>query len=309
MNETPPIPTPTSEPSPSPAPEPTTAVLLLRFARYVLRRIGEDRCLQAAGALTYTTLLALVPLAAVGLAIFSAFPRFRSMRETVESFVFENFAPHAGDAIREYLSTFLVNTEGLTTLGVVFLLLSAVMLLSTIEGTFNGIWRAKGRRSMTVRLLAYWAVLTLGPLLFGASLSVSSYMWGQMVAAGGEAVRGQAPLVGRLVPFLTELGGFAVMYMVLPHATVRWRHAVVGAVIAAVLFEVLKKVFGIYVQMFAGYQTIYGAMATVPLFLIWIHLSWTIALLGGIVTSSLPDWNDPDAEWRHPPKKKGDARP
>lgn len=270
------------------------SVLIWRFIRYVFRRIGEDRCLQAAAALTYTTLLALVPLAAVSLAIFSAFPRFASMRDQVQNFVFENFAPHAGDAIRDYLDTFLVNTQGLTTLGVVFLLLSAVMLLSTIETTFNGIWRSKGRRSLTVRLLAYWAILTLGPLLFGASLSISSYMWGQMIAAGGEAMAGSAPLMGRLISFVMEIAGFTVLYVVLPHTTVRWRHALVGALVAAILFELLKKVFGVYVQVFAGYQTIYGAMATVPLFLIWMHLSWTVALLGGIVASSMPAWRTPE---------------
>lgn len=277
-----------------------TLTAMWMFARYVVRRIGEDRCLQAAAALTYTTLLALVPLAAVGFAIFSAFPRFASMRGQVEDFVFENFAPHAGDTIRTYLTTFLGNTQGLTSLGVVFLLISAVLLLSTIENTFNGIWRATARRPLTTRLLAYWAVLTLGPLLFGASLSVSSYMWGQMIAAGGEAARGPAAIAGRLFPFVMEIFGFAVMYMVLPHATVRLRNALAGAAVAAVLFEALKKVFGIYVQMFAGYQTIYGALATVPLFLIWIHLSWTVALLGGIVAASIPEWrrHGDDAEPR-----------
>lgn len=269
---------------------------VLQFARYVLRRIGEDRCMQAAAALTYTTLLALVPLAAVGFAIFSAFPRFSAMRSQVEDFVFENFAPHAGESIRTYLTTFLGNTQGLTVLGVIFLLASAVLLLSTIENTFNGIWRAKARRPLTIRLLAYWAILTLGPLLFGASLSISSYMWGQMIAAGGEVARGPAAVAGRIFPFLMEICGFAVMYMVLPHATVRARNAFVGAVVAAVLFEALKKAFGIYVQMFAGYQTIYGAMATVPLFLLWIQLSWTVALLGGIVTASLPVWRNPDGQ-------------
>lgn len=266
------------------------------FTRYVLRRVGEDRCLQAAGALTYTTLLALVPLAAVGFAIFSAFPGFEDMRGQVENFVFENFAPHTGDAVRAYLSKFLVNTEGLTTVGVLFLILSAVLLLSTIETTFNNIWRSPVRRSWTVRLLAYWAILTLGPLLFGASLSVSSYMWGQMIAAGGEHLHGPAANLGRLFIFIAEIAGFSVLYMVLPHATVRWGHALIGAVTAAILFEVLKKVFGVYVQMFAGYQTIYGAMATVPLFLIWIHLSWTVALMGGIVASALPAWRAEDTK-------------
>jgi membrane protein len=261
------------------------------FVRYVVQRLGEDKVVQAAAALTYTTLLALVPLAAVGFAIFSAFPRFESLRGRVEDFIFENFAPHAGDTIREYLTTFLQNTEGLTTVGVVFLVVSAILLLSTIESTFNGIWRTKGRRSMTVRLLAYWAVLTLGPLLFGASLSVSSYMWGQMIAAGGETVRGPAGFfASQLFPFFMEVTGFTVMYMVLPHASVRLVNALVGAVVAAVLFEVLKKLFGIYVGLFAGYKTIYGAMATVPLFLIWMHLSWIVALVGGIITSALPEW-------------------
>lgn len=278
--------------------EPRTARLVWQFTRYVLRRVGEDKCLQAAGALTYTTLLALVPIAAVGFAIFSAFPRFATMRGQVEAFVFDNFAPHAGDSIREYLDTFLVNTQGLTTAGAIFLLLSAALLLSTIENTFNQIWRTKSRRTLTLRLLAYWAILTLGPLLFGVSLSVSSYMWSQMVAAGGESIQGSGPWIARLISFSMELCGFAFMYMVLPHATVRWRHAVVGAATAAVLFEILKKVFGIYVQMFAGYQTIYGAMATVPLFLIWIHLSWTVALLGGIVTSALPEWRKPNDNGR-----------
>ena len=265
------------------------------YLRHVLRRVGEDRCLQAAGALTYTTLLAMVPVMAVGFAIFSAFPKFAAIKAQAQDFIFENFAPHAGESVRVYLDKFLANAGDMTTVGVLFLVLSAVLLLSTIEQTFNVIWRAKGKRPLTVRLLAYWAILTLGPLLFGASLSVSSYMWSQVVAAGtdalgSEAVAASSLVLARLITFAMEIAGFSVMYLVLPHATVPIRHALIGATTAAVLFEVLKTVFGIYVQVFAGYQTIYGAMATVPLFLLWLHLSWTVALLGGIVTSSLGTW-------------------
>lgn len=243
--------------------------------------------MESAAALSYTSLLALVPLCAIGFAIFAAFPAFDNMQQLVMRFVFSNFAPHASDTVGQYLETFLSNVGKLTGAGTVFLIVTAIMLLSVIEGTFNQIWRVRRPRPLIIRLMAFWTVLTLGPVLLGLSLSVSSFILAQTLTNGGESGIGA---LTRFIPLLLQSIGFTLLYLILPNTRVRWTHALSGGVVAAALFECLKLGFGIYIANFGAYQTIYGALSTLPVFLIWMYLSWAVILSGAIIAAAIPGW-------------------
>lgn len=260
------------------------------LALHASRRFRGDRCLAVAASLSYTTLLAIVPLAAVGLATFSAFPVFEGVQETLQKFLFSNFVPAAGEIVRENLTKFVANTGQLTAIGIVILTVTALMLLSTIEESFNVIWRQSVPRRLTIRLMTYWAILTLTPLLIGGSLALSSYIFTITQVLRIEAFEGPIGALVRILPFVLSVVGFAFLYVVMPNRQVRWRHALAGGVTAAVLFQVLKFLFVLYVTNFPSFETIYGAVSAIPLFLIWMYVTWCTVLVGAELCASIPEW-------------------
>lgn len=271
---------------------------LRAFGAHLWRHFREDRSLEAAAALSYTSLLALVPLMAVMLGVISAFPVFDQWANELESYIFSNFVPAAGDAVQEHLNQFVERTAGLTSAGTIFLILTALLLMSTIERSFNRIWRVAKPRGVAGRLLTYWSVLTLGPLLMGASLALTSYLAALPLLAP-EAMRGvlQAFFLG-LTPFFVALIGFALVFLVVPNRRVRLRHALFGALVSAVLFELAKRGFVLYVTHFPTYERLYGALAAVPIFLVWIYVSWVVVLLGASVAAALTTFNYRKSSWR-----------
>lgn len=260
------------------------------FAVYVGERFLRDECQTRAAALTFTALLAVVPLIAISFAIFAAFPAFARLQEDVQAFVFQNFVPEIGSVVLDYVQGFAAKTGQLTVVGVLFLIVTSVMLLGTISRAFNAVWGVRPRRSLVARLLVFWAVLTLAPLFFGASLTLSSYLFAIARATGVDTLAGPVGGVAGLAPLLLQVAGFTLLYLVMPEYPVRRRDAAIGGLLAGVLFEVLKKGFAWYVATFPTYQTIYGALAVFPIFLIWVYLSWLVVMLGAVVTASLPDW-------------------
>lgn len=274
------------------------------FASHLWRHFREDRCFEAAGALSYTSLLALVPLMAVTLGVISAFPVFDQWADALQDFIFENFVPAAGDMVQGYLQEFVSNTAGLTGAGTLFLIVTALLLMSTIEKSFNRIWRVQTPRALTSRLIMYWAVLTLGPLLMGASLALTSYLatlpvftvtWVPGVSQG---------MLLTVAPFLVSLAAFTLVFVIVPNRRVAWRHALVGALVSALLFEVSKRGFVWYVTGFPTYERLYGTLATVPLFLVWIYVSWVVILLGGSVAAALTTFSFRRADWRWSPRQE-----
>jgi len=261
------------------------------FARYALARFSRDRCLGTAASLSYTSLLAIVPLAAIGLAIMAAFPGFDAARQKLLSLALTYVAPHAGTVVESYLQTFVSNTGGLTAIGVVGLAVTAIMLLATVESAFNAIWRVQEARPLVTRLIAYWTVLTLGPMLLGAGLSLNTYfsLLARLAAESVDigALRG---LFFTLIPIFFAAAGFTVMYVALPHRKVDWRHALAGGLVAAVLFEVLKTVFSLYVGRIITFQAVYGTLSALPLFLIWMYLTWSVVLFGAVIAAAWPEW-------------------
>jgi len=263
---------------------------LKRLAQFAAQRIGEDRIPQVAGSLTFTTMLSLVPLATVAFALFTAFPIFSSFQASLQFFLADHLMPaQLNDQIFKYLNQFASKAKGLTTIGMIVLFVTAVMTMMTVESAFNVIWRVRKARPVAQRILVYWAIITLGPILIGVSLSISSYLFTQSMTFS--AAQRITPLIewalaGATLP-LTALA-FTILYVYLPNCRVEWRDAVVGGVIAAVAFELAKRGFGYYVRRIPTYTAVYGAFAAVPLFLLWMYLCWFITLTGAMIASALP---------------------
>ena len=268
---------------------------LRAFLHFLWQRFLEDRCLQSAGALAYTSLFALVPLFATLLAILTAFPVYSEWSQSVTEFVFRNFVPAAGDVVQKYFTGFAENASKATAIGVLVLLFSSVSLLLSIEDTFNRIWRVTTTRPTLQRFILYWTVLTVGPLLVVALLAVSSYVLALPAIGASAAESLKAYLLGA-APFLIQLTLLVVGYVLIPHRRVYVRHALAGALLATILLEFAKRGFGTYIA-HSSYEQVYGAIAIVPIFIFWIYLSWMLVLLGASITSSLAafDYRPPDA--------------
>lgn len=262
----------------------------LSFLGYVFQRFMRDNCKERAASLTFTALLALVPLVAISFAIFAAFPAFQNMKGDLQSFVFQNFVPEIGSVVYEQIEDFTKKTGELTAIGVVFLAVTSVMLLSSINGTFNAIWQVRETRPLVARLLVYWAVLTLSPILFGASLSLSSYLFAVAQATGVETYTGPLSRLAYFLPLALQIIGFSILFLVMPNYPVRRLDALAGGVTAGLLFELLKKAFGYYIKSFPTYETVYGALAAIPILLIWMYLAWILVLLGAEMTAAMPEW-------------------
>ena len=247
------------------------------LARYVARRFQRDGASRMAASLSYTSLLSLVPLMAIALAMLAAFPVFDDIRAQIQGWVFQNFVPAVGEVVQKQVTRFIANAGKLTAAGVVGLALTAIMLLVTIEGAMNAVFRVARDRSPLSRLLVYWTVVTLGPLLIGLSLSLQGYLTAASRWAVGKA---NVPLATMPVPTLLSIVAFTVLYMAVPNRRVRAMDALIGGVAAGLLFAALRWGFGLYVTSSGAYTNVYGAVAAVPIFLFWMFLSWTAVQIG-----------------------------
>ena len=255
---------------------------LVLVAQRFLRHEGP----QNAAALTYTTLLSLVPLMTVTLAVFSAFPVADRVYEVVQDFVFKNFVPASSEVLQEYLAEFSAKASRLTGVGAIFLLVVALLMMANIDRALNAIWEVRSQRRFATKFLIYWAVLSLGPILIGASMLVTSYLVSLPILTEAASSGVGRRLLG-LTPVAASALAFTMMYLVVPNRRVRLGHALIGGVFAAILFELAKHGFGLYITQFPTYQAIYGALATIPIFLVWLYLSWIMVLLGAEVTQCL----------------------
>ena len=268
--------------------------------RFLVQRLRQDHCTDAAASLTFTTLLSLVPMIAIALTMFSAFPVFEAFGAHIKSYLLDNMMPDkAGSIISRYMTQFAESASQLTTVGVAFLAVTAMSMMLTIDQTFNVIWRVRRRRPLIKRLVVYWAVLTLAPLLIGASLSLTSWLVGlSMGYAKHMPILGVGSL--KILPTLFTTLAFTLLFRLVPNRYVPLMHAFIGAVVAAILFEAMNRSFGYYVLHFPSYKMIYGAFASVPIFLMWIYLSWLIILFGAEIAASLSHWRMPDTHQQPP---------
>jgi membrane protein len=260
---------------------------------FIAVRFSRDQCTETAASLTFTTLLSLVPLMTIALTMFSAFPVFEDFSIHIKNYLLENLMPEtAGVVITRYMGQFTESAARLTTVGIAFLGLTAMMMMLTIDRTFNVIWKVRRQRPLVNRLVIYWAVLTLAPLLVGASLSLTSWLVGLSMGYAKHI-----PLFGietlKILPVLLTMLAFTLMFRLIPNRYVPRRHALIGAFVAAMLFVTMNRIFGYYISHFPTYKLVYGAFASVPIFLMWIYLSWLTILLGAEITASLSHWRTP----------------
>jgi membrane protein len=269
------------------------------FFRFLGMRFLDDRLFQAAGALSYTTVFALVPLSIVVFGVLSAFPVFSVWSDQLSDYVFANFVPSAARSVEGYLTKFRLNAGQLTTAGVIALVVSLLITLNGIETAFNRIWRVKAPRPRFGRFLVYWTVFTLGALMAAASLAISARFFAMSVFQTSAGTMLQTGLL-RLAPMAIEFVTIATIYKVVPHRTIQWRHAIAGALLATAAFEVVKWGLGLYLASFGSYSKIYGTLAAVPIFLLWIYLSWVSVLLGASLASSISAFRYQPASMRLP---------
>jgi len=268
----------------------------LGFLAFVFRRWSEDRCAQVAGSLTYTTLLSLVPLFTIVVALLSSLPFFEDVMVQIKIFLLLNLVPEiAGKIITVYMQQFTGNAGRLGTIALLGLFVMALALLFTIDRALNAIWRVRTHRAFWRSALGYSALLAAGPVLMGASLWATSWL----VAISLDQVnasRSVEQAVLRVVPVVVSATAFFLIYRFFPNRAVPWRHAALGGVIAAVAFEVMKSLFAEYLRLVPTYSLVYGAFAAIPIFLLWVYLSWLVVLFGAEFTASLAYWSG--GSWR-----------
>ncbi len=272
-----------------------TAGTFADFVRLLARQFNEDGCRESAAALTYTTLFAIVPVMTVTYAILAAMPALQTVGEEIQAWMLNYFVPDAGMEVQQYLTEFSRQATNLTLVGVVFLLVTAIIMLRTIENTMNRIWKISRPRGGVTALLMYWAVLSLGPVLLGAGLGISSYLASVAVVADTVEMLGGMRFWLAILPVFFTTVLLTLLYVVVPNCHVPLRQGLVGGFVAALLFEAAKGGFTLFVANAPTYDVVYGAFAAVPLFLLWIFLSWVIVLAGAELVRALVVFG----EYRH----------
>lgn len=264
---------------------------LVDFLLLLWRRFDDDRCMQTASSLTFTTLLALVPIITVALTLISAFPVFGEMMGHLEQFLVENVLPESARTVVSYTQQFTENAAKLTAVGLFFLFVTSMIVLMTIDSAFNEIWRVPRPRNVFQRFFIYLTLLMVGPVLIGASLSLTSWVVSQSLGLVQDVPYAGKVLL-RVVPMLLTGFAFALLYIMLPNRRVLVRDAMIGGFLAAVVFEGMKLGFAVYITQFPTYTLVYGAFAAVPIFLLWIYLSWLVVLMGAAAAAVLPEWRE-----------------
>ena len=253
----------------------------------VVRRFKSDRVTRHAAALSFSSMLALAPMVAIAFSMLSLFSGFEELGSSFESFLYQFLLPSTGDDLSQYIQQFADQAGKLTVFGLAAFLVTALLLLVNIEQSFNDIWGVTEGRSLGSKLTVYWSLVSLGPLLMGASLTISTYVLSMSVLSG-DGIGGHVQSIGSFfLPLVLETLAFLLLYLVMPAVRVSFVHALVGAFVASILFECTKRAFALYILNFSNYEVVYGALSTLPIFLIWIYLSWVVALIGAEVVAVL----------------------
>jgi len=260
------------------------------FLAFVFRRWSEDRCPQVAGSLTFTTLLAIVPLFTIVVTMLSAAPFFAAVMVQIKVFLLLNLVPEiAGRIITVYMTQFAASAANLTAVSLAALFAMALATLFTFDHGLNAIWRVHRRRPFWRSVAGYSALLVLGPTLMGLSLSITTWLVTFSLDQVDLSTRAQAFLL-RIVPVSVSAMAFFLIYRFFPNRPVPARHALAGGVLAAIVFEVMKSLFAIWVQLVPTFRLVYGAFASIPVFLLWLYLAWLVVLFGAEFTAALGRW-------------------
>ena len=256
--------------------------------RTLRMRFREDRLGLSAGSLTFTTLIALVPLLTVMLAVFTAFPMFSNFQGALEKYFLQALVPDSiARPVLRSLTQFASKASRVGSVGLLLLVATALSMVLTIDRTLNGIWRVRRPRPNAQRILVYWAALTLGPLAIGVSLSATSYALSASRGLVG-ALPGGLNFIVDVLQFGLLASAMAGLFHYVPNTFVRWAHAWSGGVFVALGFEVAKAALAWYVESMGTFSAVYGAFATAPILLLWIYLGWVIVLLGAVIAAYAP---------------------
>ena len=272
-----------------------------QFIVFVLRRFEADRCREQAAGLTYTTLFAVVPMLTVFLVIISSIKALEPARQQLQQLIYSNFLPKSTIAFDKALNAFTDKSSNLTIIGVLFLFVTTVLMLSAIETAFNRIWRVKETRSGIIGFTRYWTIISLGPILLGSAFVISSTVASMNILSDNFAgYQLDGAFILWLISFLLTIVGFFILYWTIPNRSVPILSALIAACFSASVFEILKHLFSQVMSNFTSYEIIYGAFAAVPIFLLWVYLSWMIILLGVEISFGLTAFHADNAQKRHP---------
>lgn len=263
------------------------------FLFFLSRRAQNDTIFRVSASLSYTSLIAIVPLFAIGLSIFSAFPVFEGVKEQVQEFLLKNFVPTIEQEVSQYIAEFISATTQLTTIGVVAIAITSILMLSTIENSLNFIFKVNRPRRLTTKITLYWTVITLGPLLLGTAFSLRGYLY-TLQKMMPEDFAGTQAFISGLLPSLITMITLVLVYVLVPNKKIKITNALIGALVAVILFYILRQGFGWFMLKTTTYKTLYGALATIPIFLIWMYLAWAVVIFGAVVTAALEEYQQLD---------------
>lgn len=253
------------------------------FIKRVIYQFIKDNCALRAGSLAYTSLLSIVPLMTVSFTVMTAFPLFKQLGAQIQNFIFKNFVATSAEIIQANLQKFASQAMNLSATGTAFLVITAVLMVYNMEQAFNAIWHARRSRRGIPAFMMYWGLITFLPILIGIGFAITSYVFSLPMIEGTTEVLGIRKPILTYFPYLLTFTAFTVLYITLPNCKVYVRHAAIGGLIATLLFELAKYGFGLYVLNFPTYEFLYGTLAAIPIFLVWIYLSWLIILFGAVV--------------------------
>lgn len=268
--------------------------ILIDFSVFLSKRVKSDALTRVAASLSYTSLLAIVPLFAIGLAIFAAFPMFAESKVQLQEYIIHNFLPEMGDEVIKYFNDFINASAKLTTIGVAGIAVTAILLLSTIEGTFNFLFKVTKPRRLTTKLTLYWTIITLGPLLMGTAFSLRGYM--TLNKFMPDALGDTQLFFSAMIPSLLNIILLVAIFMLVPNKKVNITNAIVGAIVTVLLFAIIRSGFASVLFRGTTYKTLYGALATVPILLVWLYTSWAVVLFGAAVTAALEEYRNKEKQ-------------
>ena len=273
----------------------------IQFIRFVLYRFEADRCRESAGSLTYTTLFAIVPMLTVFLVIVSSIKALEPARQQMQTWIYSNFLPKTSIAFDKALNAFTENSSNLTIIGILFLFVTTVLMLSSIELAFNRIWRVRQARGGIVGFMRYWTIISLGPIILGTAFVLSSTVTSMNILSNSVAgYQFDFAYVLLFISFTLTCLGFSLLYWTIPNRSVPIKSAVIAGIFSGVVFELLKNLFGFIMSNFTSYQLVYGAFAALPIFLLWIYTSWIVVLLGVQISYAITAFHSDKTTKRHP---------
>jgi membrane protein len=281
----------------------TPYAIVANFVRQIFTQFSQDQCAIRAAALAFTSLLSLVPLMTVSITVLAAFPIFKQLSGQIQTFIFENFVATSAQVIQQQVLQFASHAMNLSASGVFFLVVSSILMIFNMEQAFNVIWRVRRSRKGLPALMMYWGLMTLLPISIGVVFAIGSYLISMPFIEGTTESLSGRQLLLTIFPYLLTFVAFSVLYITLPNCKVLVRHAMAGGAVATVLFESAKYGFGLYASRFSAYELLYGTLAVIPIFLLWVYFSWLIILFGAVVAHVLSGDNSSEPVVTHPPPK------